>query len=53
MSDDNSDSYFVPAPGEAGGSPKPPPGEEAPTRHPGPPSRRLAPAPARAQVVHR
>ena len=30
MSDDNSDSYFVPAPGEAGGSPKPPPGEEAP-----------------------
>ena len=30
MSDGNSDSYFVPAPGEAGGSPTPPPGEEAP-----------------------
>ena len=36
MSDDNSDSYFVPAPGEAGGSPKPPPGEEAPDAPSGP-----------------
>ena len=36
MSDGNSDSYFVPAPGEAGGSPKPPPGEEAPDAPSGP-----------------
>ena len=36
MSDDNSDSYFVPAPGEVGGSPKPPPGDVAPDAPSGP-----------------